>query len=208
MTERVLPAVAVPAPLIRRGGPGIPHRPTGTSLPQRRSGHGADERGSVPTAGAKAGVRPVSARRGQAWLTTPARAGMLLGASAAVYAVSLAGMSLLQASSDADLAASRQPYMDAVARARAANDRLEAAITKADADARALVAAYAAAGDDVAAYEARLDKLASLVADVQGSAAALPTRISLPKVTVRAISTSRASSSAPRTTTKTTASGH
>ncbi len=132
---------------------------------------------------------------------------MLLGASAAVYAVSLAGISLLQASSDADLAASRQPYMDAVARSRSANDRLEAAITKANTDARALVAAYAAAGDDVAAYEARLDKLASLVADVQGSAAALPTRISLPKVTVTAISTSRASSSAPRTTTKTTASG-
>ncbi len=132
---------------------------------------------------------------------------MLLGASAAVYAITLAGVSSLQASSDAELIARRQPYVDAVSQARVANDALEAAIYKADSESRALAGFYAAAGDEVAAYEARLELLATLVADVQGSAASLPTRISLPKVTVRAPVAS-SHSSAPRTTTKTSASGH
>jgi hypothetical protein len=128
---------------------------------------------------------------------------MLIGASAAVYAVSLAGISTLQASNDAALDAQRQPYVDTVAAATSANDRLEAAIRQADLETRSLVAGYSAAGDDLAAYQARLDSLATLVAEVQGSAAALPTRISLPKVSVRTTSVG----SAPRTTTKTSASG-
>ncbi len=199
MTERVLPAVAIPAPTLRRGGTGVP-APRPRAIPERARTPGQVTTRSVP--------RAKGAQHNQAWLSTPARAGMLLGASAAVYAVSLAGMSALQANSDADLAAQRQPYVDTVAQARIANDRLAAAVAKADADAKALVATYAAVGDDVAVYESRLDSLASLVADVQGSAAALPTRISLPKVTVRApVSVSRGTTSAPRTTTKTSASG-
>jgi len=173
--DRVLPAIALPLPRARPANPAIT-RP-------------------VP--------RAAGAHRGQPWFTTPARAGMLIGASAAVYAVSLASISALQASSDAALDAQRQPYVDTVAAARSANDQLEAAIQQADRDARSLVAAYAAAGHDLTAYQARLDSLAALVADVQGSAAALPTRISLPKVTVR----TTAVSAAPRTTTKTSASG-
>src|SRR5512144_406085 len=99
-TERVLPAVALPAPA----------RPA-TAV--RR-----------PRVVASARV----ARRNEAWLTTPARAGMLIGASAAVYAVTLAGVSGLQSQSDAELVARRQPWMDQLAETRAANDRLEATI--------------------------------------------------------------------------------
>jgi hypothetical protein len=182
MTERVLPAVAYPIPRARPAGPGSVARPADRPKP---------------------GARPAVAQRGQPWLTTPARAGMLVGVSAAIYAISLTGISALQATSDADLAAQRQPYLDAVAAARAANDRLETAIRQADLETRSLVTAYAAAGNDLAAYQARLDSLATLVADVQGSAAALPTRLSLPKVTVR----TTVVSAAPRTTTKTSASG-
>jgi hypothetical protein len=174
--ERVLPAIALPVPRARTTNPGVVARPV---------------------------ARPAGTHRGQPWFTTPARAGMLIGASAAMYAVSLAGVSALQASSDAALDAQRQPYVATVAEARAANDRLEAALRQVDRDTRSLVAAYATTGDELAAYQGRLDALAALVADVQGSAASLPTRLSLPKVSVHTTSVG----SAPRTTTKTSASG-
>jgi hypothetical protein len=115
----------------------------------------------------------------------PARAGMLIGASAAVYAVALAGVSGLQAESDAAAIARREPWLAEIAESRAANDRLEATLIAASSEAKALADEYAATGVVVSAYQARLDELASLVAEVQGSAAALPARISLPKVTVR-----------------------
>jgi hypothetical protein len=117
---------------------------------------------------------------------------MLIGASAAIYAVTLAGVSVMQAGSDAAVAARNQPYLEALASARSANDALEAAAVKADGQARALADQYAAVGQDIAGYQARLDELAKLVAEVQGSAAALPTRISLPTVTVRSAGSSRA----------------
>jgi hypothetical protein len=128
---------------------------------------------------------------------------MLLGASAAVYAVTLAGIATLQASDDAALAARRQPWVDQVTELRATNDALEQALLQADADARWLATQYDATSGDVAAYQARLDGLAALVAEVEGSAAALPTRIALPKVTMRGAVTTRSSSggsSAPSST--------
>ncbi|MEW6223815.1 MAG: hypothetical protein AB1627_04230 [Chloroflexota bacterium] len=156
-TERVLPAIALPQPA----------RPAPRAVRPRPAASTA------------------TTRRGEALLTTPARAAMLVGASAAVYAVSLAGVSGLQSSSDAALIARTQPWLDQVAEARAANDELEAALIRASTEAQALGAAYEAAGDELVAYEARLDSLAALVAEVKGTAAALPSRIGLPKVTVR-----------------------
>ena len=132
---------------------------------------------------------------------------MLIGASAAIYAVTLAGVSVLQADSDASLAASRQPYLEALAAARSANDTLEAAVVKADGAARALAGDYATVGQDITGYQARLDELAKLVAAVQGSAAALPTRISLPSVTMHGSVGGGGGGSAPATRTKTKASG-
>ena len=129
-------------------------------------------------------ARPIVLQR-EAVLNTPMRAGMLLGASAAIYAVTLAGVSVMQADTDATTAAQRQPYLAAVAAARSANDALEAALAKADSGAQVLASQYATVGQDIAGYQARLDQLARLVAEVQGSAAALPTRISLPTVSVR-----------------------
>jgi hypothetical protein len=179
MTERVLPAVALQSPARPR------HLREGLAEPMARP------------------ARPV-VRRKEAVLNTPARAGMLIGASAAIYAVTLAGVSVLQADSDAAAAARRQPYLEAVAAARASNDALEAALVKVDGEAQALASDYAAAGLDITAYQARLDELAALVAKVQGSAAALPTRISLPTVSVRSAG---GSSRAPAARTTTKASG-
>lgn len=186
MTERVLPAISIPVPA-RRGAGGVAGpRPAGV-------------------------VRPtVVVHHGETLLTMPARAGILIGATAAVYAVTLAGVAGLQASSDAAIAARRQPYVDAIAETRAANDALEAALLEADAEARALAASYAAVGADVAAYQAALDDLAALVAEVEGSAAALPSRIALPSVSARGAIPSGSgggTSRAPATSTRSGASG-
>ena len=97
------------------------------------------------------------------------------------------------------------------AQTSAANDELEAQVLKADAEVRDLVATYGKVGSNVEAYQARLDSLAALVAEVQGSAAALPARIKLPTVTMRGAvagsSRSGGGSTTPRTTAKTGASG-
>ena len=127
-----------------------------------------------------------------------------------MYAVTLAGVAAIQSSNDAAIAARRQPYLDAIAETRATNDALEAALLEADAEARALAASYATVGTDVAAYQAALDDLATLVAEVQGSAAALPSRIALPTVTARGAiprGSSGGGSTAPTTNTKSGASG-
>lgn len=162
MTERILPAVSIPVP-VRPGTAGRTAR--------------APREVAV--------TRPGTTHRRETFLTTPARAGMLLGGTAAIYAVTLAGVAALQSSSDAAIAASRQPYLDAIAAARARNDQLEQALARANEDAKWLAGVYDEMGTEVTGYQARLDVLAALVADVEGSAAALPTRISLPKVTMR-----------------------
>jgi hypothetical protein len=168
MTERALPAVGV----------GVRTRPYagGAVGPLVR-----------PKAGAVA--RPAIAKR-EAVLSTPVRAGMLFGATAAVYAVTLAGISGLQAESDAAVAAARAPYLEEIAAARAANDAFEARINQADAGIRSLVTTYDSMGHGVTAFQSQLDTLAALVAGVEGSAAALPTRIKLPSVTTVRISRS------------------
>lgn len=185
MTERALPAVGV----------GVRARPVGT-------GHAG------PVARPKTGAvaRPAVAKK-ETILSTPARAGMLLGATAAIYAVTLAGISGLQAETDAATAAARAPYLGELAQTRAANDAFEARVRAADAEVHALVGTYGAVGADVTAFETRLDELATLVAQVQGSAAALPNRIQLPAVTSIRSSGGSRTRSAPATQAKSRASG-
>ncbi len=144
--------------------------------------------------------------RGEALLTTTTRAGMLVGVSAAIYAVSLAAVAGLQAQTQADVAAQNQPAIDAVAQAKAANDALEAAIQDADARARALTADYGAVSKDMTAYQAQFAKLSDLVAKIQGSAAKLNSSFTLPTVTMHGAISGGGSSTTVVVTT-TTASG-
>jgi hypothetical protein len=189
MTERSLPTIGV----------GVRARPGVTASPR-----------PVTRTHTRDAARPAVARK-EAILTTPARAGMLIGASAAVYALTLAGVAGLQADTDAGIAAARAPYQDLLAQTRAANDELEARIVKANAEVGALVATYGKVGTNVESYQTRLDSLAALVAEVQGTAAALPARIKLPTVTMRGAvagsSRSGGGSTPKRTTAKTGASG-
>jgi hypothetical protein len=174
-TERILPAIALPLPARAR--------------PASRVGAEAPARSAV--------------KRKEALLNTPARAGMLIGASAAIYALSLAGVAALQSQATAELAAQRQPWVDQLAQTRAANDALEAAVTRAGADLQALGASYTQAGQSVAAYDQSLNSLAALVAEVQGSAAAMPVTFSLPSVSIHG---AIGSAAAPRTVATTSAS--
>ena len=185
MTERALPAIGV----------GVIHRPS----------VGTAER---PVAVPRAIDRPTVVRH-ETILSMPARAGMLIGASAAMYAATLAGISVLQARDDASMAATREPLLQAVSTTKAANDALAARIQAANGSISALITDYGATGADVAAYQARLDSLAALVAEVQGSAAALPARIKLPTVSIRGPVSSGGGggSSAPKTSGKSGASG-
>jgi len=197
MTERALPTIGV----------GIRPRPAADTA----SGEGARPRPiqQAAVSGSSVEERAAAVRR-DAVLFTPARAGMLLGASAALYAVTLAGVSALQAHDDAVLAASRAPYLDAIAEARAANDAIEARIQAANGQIADLITTYGTVGTDVEAFQARLDNLATLVAEVQGSAAALPARIKLPSVSMRgsiASSSGGTRAAAPKTSGKSGASG-
>lgn len=153
-------------------------------------------------------ARPATAHRNQPFLTMPARAGILLGTSAAVYALSLAAVATFQAADDRAVAAGRQPYLDAIAESRSAGDSLEATLVGIDARARAIDRQWTDASSDIAAYEANLDELAALVAEVQGSTSALPSRIKLPSVSIHGAVASGGSRARPSTTTTTRASGH
>ena len=152
-------------------------------------------------------TRPAVGHRNQPFLTLHARAGILLGTSAAVYAVSLAAVATFQSADDQAVAAGRRPYLDTVAESRSANDALEATLAGIDARARALADEWSATSTDVAAYEANLDELAALVDEVQGSTTALPSRIKLPSVSMHGAVASGGSRARPSTTTTTRASG-
>ena len=150
-TERLLPAVLFSIPA---RGPG---RPIARAVPA-----------VVTKRPAPAAAR--TTRRNEPLLGTPVRAGLLIGVSAAVYAVTLAGVAALQSGTDAETAAGRQPLIAALADRRQANDGLEAELASLNARLSSLGTAYDTTGQLVSAYESRLDSLATLVAEVRGSA--------------------------------------
>jgi hypothetical protein len=123
--------------------------------------------------------------RGDALLSTATRAGVLVGVSAAVYAVSLATVAGLEAQTQSQAVAGAQPALNAIASAKAANDEIDAAIKDASARLQALASEYNSASIDVTTYQAQFQQLSALVAKIQGSAAAMNANFKLPAVTIR-----------------------
>ena len=185
MTERTLPAIAFPVP--SRSAGARTHRAVAVPLERRLD----------------APARPATHRK-DPLLTTSARAGMLIGASAAVYAVTLAGVAAFQSHDDRSLVAQDQPVSDAVAQRRAANDRLQATLDVLDGQLTTLGASYAATGQSVSGYETQLTALSSLVSPVNGSATATPTSASRPTVSTTRVTTSTSSSSSSSSSTAST----
>ena len=136
----------------------------------------------------------------------PIHLAVLLGVSAGAYAVTLAGVTALQAEADAHVQAQRSP-IDLAATVMA-DDRaaLEAAAETAAYRYAVLADRYRRSGLVIEGMEVALDDLALRAGAVAESAASLPTRFALPSVRSSPRSAPRPAS-APATQATTRASG-
>jgi hypothetical protein len=118
----------------------------------------------------------------------PVHLAVMTGAAAGVYAVTLAGVTGLQAGTDAVLAAARDPIAAAIAEQQAEHDRMEVSIEAASAAYAEAATRYAAVLEALGNHEGALAVLAGDVAAAEGSASKLvvPSRPALPSVSTRA----------------------
>lgn len=134
-------------------------------------------------ADARAVARPAAQTR------RPVHVAVALGVTAGLYAISLAGVTALQAGTNAQLAAERAPAAAAVDALRTSHDQAEAQLARITAGVNGTAATYQQIADDIAGHEAALGSLGERVAAVEGSAAALrvPTFSRLPTVSSRTV---------------------
>jgi hypothetical protein len=116
-------------------------------------------------------------------LRRPPHLVVLLGASAGIYAASLAGVTFLQSSADRALIEDRAPLDAATGSISSDHDSLESDLTRAARAYEDALARYDLLGSRLDGMETSLDTLAGSVSDVSGAAQALPGRVSLPRVT-------------------------
>jgi hypothetical protein len=133
----------------------------------------------------------------------PTHLAVLLGASAGVYAVTLAGVTVLQSATDQALIDARTPVDSATISLSGGHDTLESELDLADRALGEAAERYDRLAPRLDGLETSLDTLAGTVSQVGGAARALPGRVSLPKVT-RTVTTRVA---APATHATTGASG-
>ena len=120
----------------------------------------------------------------------PLHIGVFLGLSAGAYALSLAGVTALQAQAEAATAADRNPTAQALAGLAAQHDSLEADALRASRAYERATSAYDRVSQAQADAEIQLGQLATIVKAVDGAARALPSRVALPAVT-RTVTRSR-----------------
>lgn len=133
----------------------------------------------------------------------PLHLAVMIGASTAVYAASLAAVTAFQSGDDQALMRRQAPAEDAVTRLSSGHDHLDAAIGRAaDAYDRA-AGGYDALGSQLAGTEDSLAQLATRVQTISGAARALPGAVSLPPISRTVIRTT----SRPKTSASTGASG-
>ena len=129
----------------------------------------------------------------------------MIGASTALYAVSIAGVTAIQSNNDRTLILRQSPAEDAAARLREGHDRLEATIGQAADAYDEAAGGYAALTPKLLDMETALQRLAGRVQTVSGAARALPGQVSLPAVNRSA--TRSVTTTAPKTSGTTGASG-
>lgn len=114
----------------------------------------------------------------------PVHLAVMAGTAAGLYAVSLAGVTALQASTNEALAAERDPIAAAIAEQRTHHDRLEATMDGAAAAYGEAAAAYTAILATLEAHETDLAALATAVKKAEGTASnlAVPARAALPRI--------------------------
>lgn len=113
----------------------------------------------------------------------PAHLAVLLGASAGIYAVSLAGITALQSATDQTLIDERAPFGTATSTLAGGHDALETDLERAARAYGDAAAGYDRLGPRLDAMETSLDTLAGTVSQVSGAAKALPGHVTLPVVT-------------------------
>lgn len=113
----------------------------------------------------------------------PVQLAFVFGATTGLYAVSLAGVTALQADHDRAVAAMRAPVAADVGALGDANDRLAAELDRTVAMYGTAADAYTEAADALVAHEASLAELGAVVTKVTGSASALPRGVPMPRVT-------------------------
>jgi hypothetical protein len=113
----------------------------------------------------------------------PLHLAVFLGLSAGAYAVNLAGVTALQAQSEAAVLIDRVPTSQAIATIAAGHDALEARADRAAAAYARAADAYGMVGQTMADVEAQLSELAGVVSTIEGAAQSLPSRVALPRVT-------------------------
>jgi hypothetical protein len=113
----------------------------------------------------------------------PVHLAVLVGASAGIYAISLAGVTVLQSSADQALMAERAPLESTIRGVAGGHDALDADLTRAAQDYGDAAGRYDRLAPGLSAMESALDDLAANVADVSGAARALPGHVALPVVT-------------------------
>jgi hypothetical protein len=113
----------------------------------------------------------------------PTHLAVLLGASAGIYAASLAGVTALQSSADRAIIDARAPLDAATVSLTGGHDALESDLDRADRAYGDAAARYDRLAPRLDGLETSLDTLAGTVTQVSGAAKALPGRVTLPKVT-------------------------
>jgi len=104
----------------------------------------------------------------------PIHLAMMAGLAAGAYAVSLAGVTALQASTDRAISDATIPTSDAVDLLRTHHDDLEARLAAAAAAYDAAAARYHGIAGDLLTYEQQLKALAQTVTKAKGSATWVP----------------------------------
>ncbi len=104
----------------------------------------------------------------------PVHLAVVVGLSAGAYAVSLAGVTALQSTSDQQLMAANGPAADAVLTLQSEHDRLDDRLVAAASTYDAATVSYADISVQLAAMEKKLGTLATEVRRVQGSASWTP----------------------------------
>jgi len=184
-------------------------RPIGRAFPGRSfpgSARPGEAGLDLPGADARPAARPIGAR-GAVAVRSPYHLGVLLGVSAGAYAASLAGVTFLQASSEAATAAVRAPAAAAIERMAADNDRLEGAIAAARERMTTAGDDYGAAVAVMSDLQTQLESLATTVSAIESQSMKLPTRIALPARASLPSAPRAAAATQPKTVATTGASG-
>jgi hypothetical protein len=112
----------------------------------------------------------------------PYHLGVTIGLTAGLYAVSLAGVTALQAIQDADIAAAQAPTADLVGRLSTGHDDLEARVDAITASFNEAAGSYGNFGSSLDRLEAGLRSIGRRVAGVQGASISIPGGGSMPTV--------------------------